>query len=152
MSQTPAPHAGGGAESDAGAAGDGRGRGLLEIGTRERRMTTGYEGRVILVTGANSGIGEAIAVAFQQTGATVFGLARRREALEAARARHPQIHWRRGDVTDAIKARTAVENAVGRPAGLDVVDKRRNAGVSMQTYTKALWQNEQTSPLSSQHK
>ena len=117
MSQTPAPHAGGGAESDAGAAGDGRGRGLLEIGTRERRMTTGYEGRVILVTGANSGIGEAIAVAFQQTGATVFGLARRREALEAARARHPQIHWRRGDVTDAIKARTAVENAVGRPAG-----------------------------------
>jgi 3-oxoacyl-[acyl-carrier protein] reductase len=40
-------------------------------------MTTGYEGRVILVTGANSGIGEAIAVAFQQTGATVFGLARR---------------------------------------------------------------------------
>jgi hypothetical protein len=52
VSQTPAPHAGGGAESDAGAAGDGRGRGLLEMGTRERRMTTGYEGRVILVTGA----------------------------------------------------------------------------------------------------
>jgi NADP-dependent 3-hydroxy acid dehydrogenase YdfG len=87
-------------------------------------MTTGYEGRVILVTGANSGIGEAIAVAFQQTGATVFGLARRREALEAARARHPQIHWRRGDVTDAIKACTAVENAVGTKKECRSIDKR----------------------------
>ena len=83
-------------------------------------MTTGYEGRGILVTGANSCIGEAIAVAFQQMGATVFGLARRREALEAARARHPQIHWRRGDVTDAIKARTAVENAVGTKKSVDL--------------------------------
>jgi hypothetical protein len=78
-----------------------------EIGTRERRMTTGYEGRVILVTGA-----------------TVFGLARRSEALEAARARHPQIHWRRGDVTDAIKACTAVENAVGTKKECRSIDKR----------------------------
>ena len=144
MSQTPAPHAGGGAESDAGAAGDGRGRGLLEIGTRERRMTTGYEGRGILVTGANSCIGEAIAVAFQQMGATVFGLARRREALEAARARHPQIHWRRGDVTDAIKARTAVENAVGTKKECRSIDKRRNDGVPRQTYAKALRQHERS--------
>jgi NADP-dependent 3-hydroxy acid dehydrogenase YdfG len=92
-------------------------------------MTTGYEGRVILVTGANSGIGEAIAVAFQQTVATVFGLARRREALEAARARHPQIHWRRGDVTDAIKARTAVENAVGNEKRVSIYRQTRNDGV-----------------------
>jgi NADP-dependent 3-hydroxy acid dehydrogenase YdfG len=52
-------------------------------------MAKTFEGKVVLVTGANSGIGEAIAVAFQQAGAQVFGLGRRKEALEAARARHP---------------------------------------------------------------
>jgi NAD(P)-dependent dehydrogenase (short-subunit alcohol dehydrogenase family) len=34
-------------------------------------MAKTFEGKVVLVTGANSGIGEAIAVAFQQAGAQV---------------------------------------------------------------------------------
>jgi len=36
-------------------------------------MGKSFEGKVVLVTGANSGIGEAIAVAFENAGATVFG-------------------------------------------------------------------------------
>jgi NAD(P)-dependent dehydrogenase (short-subunit alcohol dehydrogenase family) len=90
-------------------------------------MTQSFEGKVVLVTGANSGIGEAIAVGFQQAGATVFGFVRREDALEAARARHPEIQWRAADVTSAREVKAAVES-VARDAGrLDVVVN--NAGV-----------------------
>jgi NADP-dependent 3-hydroxy acid dehydrogenase YdfG len=67
---------------------------------------------VVLVTGANSGIGEAIAVAFQEAGAQVFGLGRRKEALEAARARYPDIRWLRADVTNGSEVTAAVESAL----------------------------------------
>ncbi len=93
-------------------------------------MTSGaktFEGKVVLVTGANSGIGEAIAVAFQQAGATVFGLGRRQEALEAARARHPNVHWLRADVANSKEVSAAVESAVREAGRLDVVVN--NAGI-----------------------
>ncbi len=56
-------------------------------------MSKAFEGKVALVTGANSGIGETAAVRLQEAGATVFGLARREDALAAARSRHPRVHW-----------------------------------------------------------
>src|SRR5437868_15472819 len=68
---------------------------------RKRFMAKAFEGKVVLVTGANSGIGEAIAVAFQEAGATVFGIARRQEAIDEARARHPDIRWLRADVANS---------------------------------------------------
>ena len=52
-------------------------------------MSQSFEGKVVLVTGANSGIGETAVALFVEAGARVFGTARRREALEASRARHP---------------------------------------------------------------
>ena len=90
-------------------------------------MAKAFEGKVVLVTGANSGIGEAIAVAFQQAGAIVFGMARRQEAFEAARARHPEIHWLRADVADAKQVGAAIEGAVREAGRLDVVVN--NAGL-----------------------
>ena len=90
-------------------------------------MAKAFEGKVVLVTGANSGIGEAIAAAFQQAGAIVFGMARRQEALEAARARHPEIHWLRADVADAKQVGAAIEGAVREAGRIDVVVN--NAGV-----------------------
>jgi NAD(P)-dependent dehydrogenase (short-subunit alcohol dehydrogenase family) len=39
-------------------------------------------GKVVLVTGANSGVGEAVAVAFEKAGATVFRMGRRQEAFK----------------------------------------------------------------------
>lgn len=50
---------------------------------------TPLEGSRALVAGASRGIGEAIAHRLIEAGATVVGLARSREGLEAARARMP---------------------------------------------------------------
>jgi len=90
-------------------------------------MTKSFEGKVVLVTGATSGIGETAAVAFQEAGAKVFGVARRKETLEAARTRHPNIGWVLADVSklDAVKA--AVENVVREAGRLDVLVN--NAGI-----------------------
>jgi len=84
-------------------------------------MPSPFEGTVVLVTGANSGIGEAAAVAFEEVGATVFGVARRTDALDVARSRHPKIRWVTADVTERSRVKAAVE-AVTREAGrLDVL-------------------------------
>jgi 3-oxoacyl-[acyl-carrier protein] reductase len=90
-------------------------------------MAKAFEGKVVLVTGANSGIGEAIAVAFQEAGATVFAIARRQEALENARIRHPGIRWLRADVAKSKDVSAAVASAVSEAGRLDVVVN--NAGV-----------------------
>src|SRR5205823_14716206 len=90
-------------------------------------MAKAFEGKVVLVTGANSGIGEAIAVAFREAGATVFGIARRQEALEKARARRPDIRWLRADVANSKDVSAAVASAVKEAGKLDVLVN--NAGV-----------------------
>jgi NAD(P)-dependent dehydrogenase (short-subunit alcohol dehydrogenase family) len=90
-------------------------------------MAKAFVGSIVLVTGANSGIGEAIATAFQQAGATVFGLGRRTDALEAARARHPGIRWLRADVAKANEVSAAVQSIVRETGRLDVVVN--NAGI-----------------------
>jgi NAD(P)-dependent dehydrogenase (short-subunit alcohol dehydrogenase family) len=84
-------------------------------------MARSYEGKVVLVTGASSGIGEATAVAFMEAGATVFGLARRQQTLEAVRARHPRIRWVAADVAQRAQIVPAVESVVREGARLDVV-------------------------------
>jgi hypothetical protein len=90
-------------------------------------MAKAFEGKVVLITGANSGIGEAIAVAFREAGATVFGIARRSDALETSRARHPDIRWLRADVADSKEVNAAVASAVSEAGRLDVVVN--NAGI-----------------------
>jgi NAD(P)-dependent dehydrogenase (short-subunit alcohol dehydrogenase family) len=84
-------------------------------------MTKRFEGKVVLVTGANSGIGEATAVAYQEAGATVYGVARRQETLQAARAKHPNIHWVLADVSKASDVKAAVDGLVREAGRLDVL-------------------------------
>lgn len=84
-------------------------------------MTSSFEGKVVLVTGANSGIGEASAVAFEQAGATVFGVARRKDALERARSSHPHIRWLLADVTRRGEVSSAVEEVLRQAGRLDVL-------------------------------
>ncbi len=90
-------------------------------------MARAFDGKVVLVTGANSGIGEAIALAFLEGGATVFGMVRRKEAMEESRKRHPMIRWLLADVAESKQVKGAIE-AVAKEAGrLDVLVN--NAGI-----------------------
>jgi len=87
-----------------------------------------FSSKVILVTGANSGIGEATAVAFAEAGATVYGTARSDDTLAAARAKHPQVRWVMLDVRSADQARGAVVGIVKEAGRLDVLVN--NAGAA----------------------
>ena len=80
-----------------------------------------HQGSVVVVTGASSGIGEAAASAFVAAGATVFGIVRRKEALETARARHPAIHWLLADVANTAQITAAVAAIVGESGRIDVL-------------------------------
>ena len=86
-----------------------------------------FEGNVVLVTGANSGIGEAAVLAFQAAGATAYGLARRQDALDAARARHPGVRWLLADVAKPTQIKAAVDRVVAESGRLDVL--LNNAGI-----------------------
>jgi NAD(P)-dependent dehydrogenase (short-subunit alcohol dehydrogenase family) len=92
-------------------------------------MSQSFEGKVVIVTGASSGIGEATAVAFQETGARVYGFTRRKAAVETARAKYPKIHWLQADVAIEAQATSAVEAVVAETGRLDIVVN--NAGVSV---------------------
>ena len=84
-------------------------------------MTKTFEGKVVVVTGASSGIGLASALAFEAAGAVVFGVARRKDALEAARAAHPRITWVLGDVADKAGIGAAIERVAREAGRIDVL-------------------------------
>lgn len=96
-------------------------------------MSTALNGKVALVTGASSGIGEATARALAADGAHVAIAARRtyrlaalRDELESAGA---QVLTLELDVTDEAAARAAVQSAVDKFGALDIVVN--NAGVML---------------------
>jgi NAD(P)-dependent dehydrogenase (short-subunit alcohol dehydrogenase family) len=80
-----------------------------------------FEGKVVFVTGASSGIGETAAALFSDSGANVFGIARRRDALEQARARHPRVRWMLADVASASAVDATVDAATRESGRIDVL-------------------------------
>jgi NADP-dependent 3-hydroxy acid dehydrogenase YdfG len=91
----------------------------------------GIEGKVIAITGASSGIGEAAARHLAAKGAVVVVGARRTDRLEALvadlRRRGAQAEYRALDVTDKESAADFVRFAAERFGRLDVIVN--NAGV-----------------------
>lgn len=89
------------------------------------------EGRVVAITGASSGIGEATALALARAGATVAVAARRedklRQLLERIEAEGGKATISVTDVTDEHEARAFVERAYAEHGRLDALIN--NAGV-----------------------
>jgi clavulanate-9-aldehyde reductase len=90
--------------------------------------------RVVAITGASSGIGEATARACAQAGASVALAARRADRIEALAAQLEAEHGVRAlalptDVGDEVQARAFVERAHGELGRLDALVN--NAGVML---------------------
>lgn len=93
----------------------------------------GLAGRTIVVTGANSGIGRAVALGLAEFGANVFGLARREEGLAAVAAEAKEagvsFAYATADVTDEESVEAAMDRAVATFGGLYGVFA--NAGIAV---------------------
>src|SRR4051794_7331122 len=91
-------------------------------------------GKVVWITGASSGIGEALAYELARQGATLVLPARRQDALEAVRARceraeaHQIVAF---DVTHVDQHPALVAEVLARHGSLDMLIN--NAGVSQRS-------------------
>lgn len=91
-------------------------------------MNDALNGRVVLVTGASSGIGRATALALSRAGAHVFAGARRRDRLQSlADAAPGEVMAVQLDVTDPESVRTAIAATIDRFGRLDALVN--NAGL-----------------------
>ncbi|MFJ4650958.1 SDR family NAD(P)-dependent oxidoreductase [Nocardia sp. NPDC088792] len=79
-----------------------------------------FEGRVAVVTGASSGLGQAVARSLRDGGARVFGVGRDeqrlRETLEG-----DETAWQAADLTDPAACATVVRSCVDRFGGVDIL-------------------------------
>jgi short-subunit dehydrogenase len=97
-----------------------------------------FSGQVIWITGASSGIGEALAVEFRNQGADLILSARRREELERVSASLPDAAGSRClilpmDVTDTSSMIGLVEAVKSEFGRVDVLVN--NAGISQRSWT-----------------
>ena len=87
-------------------------------------MDDSFAGKVVLVTGATSGIGHAVAVRFSQAAAHVVAIGRDQSELHAVKAELEQAGAAlaiAADVTDEGQVRRALSQAIDRFGGLDVL-------------------------------
>ncbi|PSL19385.1 SDR family NAD(P)-dependent oxidoreductase [Shimia abyssi] len=92
-----------------------------------------FSGKVVAITGGNSGIGKATAEAFAMEGAKVFITARRdalgKEVESAIRAKGGDVTWMVTDVREAAQVERFINAVVEQGGKLDVLFN--NAGIFM---------------------
>lgn len=104
------------------------------------KMETKLENKVVLITGASSGIGKATALAFAKLGSRLSLVARRRERVEAVAADcrangSPSVLVCECDLSIEEQCVKAVQNTVEMFNGIDVLVN--NAGRACKTSTAA---------------
>jgi short-subunit dehydrogenase len=91
-----------------------------------------YRDKVVIVTGASSGIGYVTAKAFAERGSIVVAVARREALLQkliaACQVKSPKSHYIVGDLGDRAVAERVVDETVAKHAKLDVLIN--NAAIS----------------------
>ena len=82
-------------------------------------MKENFEEKVVVVTGATSGIGQSTALGFARSGARVAGIGRDRAALDDLSAQGVTSY--RVDLTDESKTAEAVRSIVAEHGGIDIL-------------------------------
>ncbi|KAA0991657.1 SDR family oxidoreductase [Dyadobacter aurulentus] len=97
-----------------------------------------FKNKVVWITGASSGIGEALAIAFAREGAKLVLTARRKEELERVKLAtglpDTSVLVLPMDVTDLEMAGPAAEQVIAQFQRIDIMV--HNAGVSQRSYIK----------------
>jgi NAD(P)-dependent dehydrogenase (short-subunit alcohol dehydrogenase family) len=93
-------------------------------------MSTGLKDRVVIVTGASSGLGEQLARALAEAGATPVMAARRADRLDALREEIPQADAVTCDVTDEDDRRRLVDTVMDRHGRIDGLVNNAGAGAT----------------------
>ena len=96
-----------------------------------------FQNKIVLITGASSGIGETTAHSFAREGARVFLVARRVDRGEAVaesiRATGGEATFYQADMADRKQIQAMVEECVATYGGLDIAVN--NAGIEGATFT-----------------
>ena len=94
-------------------------------------MSKQFESKIVLVTGGNAGIGQAIAIAFAKEGAQVVITGRRisegNETVAMIKEAGGDAHFIQSDVSKTDEVKTMVEACITKYGGLDIAVN--NAGV-----------------------
>ena len=102
-------------------------------------MIDHYKSKIVLVTGGNSGIGQATALAFAKRGSKVIVAARRvsegKQTVDMIKAIGGESHFVQTDVTKATEVEAMVAACVTNYGGLDYAVN--NAGIEGTPFTPA---------------